>query len=257
MTHSSKLSPPSSTEADGSTRAVLRPSPRLFADAIRLGQCPSDRVFDRFLLPDLQAASQQYWTPLAVALRAAQWLGELGVRSVFDVGSGAGKFCVVAALASEASFVGVEQRARLVAAASDLAREFGVDDRVRFVHGLFDRSLSACADAYYFYNSFGENLFDVDNRLDDDVELGAERYRDDVVTAERMLREAPIGTYLLTYNGFGGVVPAGYSEVRVDRELPCVLRMWRKDEPSRRSPITVRAVAESLRESTIPTLASE
>jgi len=257
MTASSRMSEPSSTETDSGKRAIRCPSPQRVADAIRFGRCPSDRVFDRFLLPDLQAASEQYWTPMAVALRAARWLDEFGVRKVFDVGSGTGKFCVVAALASKASFVGVEQRTRLVAAASELARLFGVNDRVMFVHGLFDSSLSADADAYYFYNSFGENLFEAENRLDEDAELGAERYRHDVVTAERMLREAPSGTYLLTYNGFGGMVPASYCEVRVDRELPCVLRMWRKDEASTRPLLTVRSVAESPRESPSPRLASE
>jgi len=194
---------------------------------------------------------------MAVAVRAAQWLAELGVRRVFDVGSGAGKFCVAAALASDAYFVGVEQRARLVDAARELAQVFGVSDRVKFVHALFDSSPSPDTDAYYFYNSFGENLFEVENRLDEDVELGAARYRDDVVAAECMLREAPVGTHLLTYNGFGGMVPDSYSEVRVDRELPCVLRMWRKNQPSMRALLTVRPVAELHRESSNPTLASE
>jgi SAM-dependent methyltransferase len=205
------------------------------ANAIREGRCPSDRAFDRFLLPDLQVVSHQYWTPTAVAVRAAQWFDELGVRRVLDVGSGAGKFCVAAALASEASFVGVEQRARLVDAARELARVFDVSDRVQFVHGLFDGSASLDADAYYFFNSFGENLFEVEHRLDDDVDLGPERFRDDVVAAERMLRGAPVGTHLLTYNGFGGMVPDSYAEVRVDRELPCVLRMWRKNQPGARA----------------------
>ena len=36
------------------------------------------------------------------------------------------------------------------------------------------------------------------------------------------------GTYLLTYNGFGGAVPRTYEQVRVDRDLPNVLRMWRQ-----------------------------
>jgi SAM-dependent methyltransferase len=252
-----EMSDPPMDEADSYTRAIRRASPRLVAEAIRSGRCPSDRVFDRFLLPDLQAASPQYWTPVAVAVRAAEWLGEAGVRRVLDVGSGAGKFCIAAALAGDAYFVGIEQRARLVDAARELARTFGVGDRVQFVHGLFDGAPSPDADAYYFYNSFGENLFEVENRLDEEAELGAGRYRDDVVAAERMLRRAPIGTHLLTYNGFGGMVPDSYSEVRVDRELPCVLRMWRKDQPSARPLIEGRRGAELRRESSNPTLASE
>lgn len=256
MTSSSKLSATSGYESRDAARAVRLSSPRLVADAVRSGRCTSDRAFDRFLSPEFQAVSEQYWTPLAVATRAARWLGELGVRRVFDVGSGAGKFCVAAALACDAHFVGVEQRMRLVAEARELARAFGVSDRVRFVSGRFDR-LSPSADAYYFYNSFGENLFDAENRLDEDVELNAGRYRDDVMAAERMLREAPTGTYLLTYNGFGGMVPDSYSEVRVDRELPCVLRMWRKSAGSPRRPFTSASGAGSHRELSNPMPASE
>jgi SAM-dependent methyltransferase len=256
MNNTSEPSETSGNENLNGTRVIRLSSPRLLADAVRSGRRASDHAFDRFLLPEFQAASQQYWTPLAVAKRAAQWLAELGVRRVFDVGSGAGKFCVAAALACDAQFVGVEQRPRLVAAARELALVFGVSDRVKFVHGRFDR-LSPSTDAYYFYNSFGENLFDAENRLDEDVELSAGRYRDDVVAAERMLREAPTGTHLLTYNGFGGMVPDSYSEVRVDRELPCVLRMWRKEDMRQRSLFTVTPAAESLRESSSPMLASE
>ena len=190
--------------------------------------CPPNRVFDRFLPADLEAVSYQYWTPLVTAIRAAEWLDELNIRRVFDVGSGAGKFCVAAALAGRAHFVGIEQRARLVTAARELARTFDVADRVEFVHGNFDERFAPDADAYYFYNSFGENLFDADNCLDADVELSEDRYLADIAAAERLLRDAPIGTYLLTYNGFGGEVPESYSEVRVDRELPCVLCLWKK-----------------------------
>ena len=53
----------------------------------------------------------------------------------------------------------------------------------------------------------------------------------DVASAEVLLDDLPKDTYLITYNGFGGQVPDSFREVRVDRELPSVLRMWRKAEP--------------------------
>lgn len=204
------------------------PAASQVAHALQMRSCPSDRVFDRFLPQDIQAVSRQYWTPLVVAVRAAEWLDELDVRTVVDIGSGAGKFCVAAALAGEVRFTGVEQRPRLVAAARALARVFNVDDRVRFVPGTFGVGQVPVADAYYLYNPFGENLFGPQEQLDADVELSDERYHRDIDAVERMLTEAELGTCLLTYNGFGGEIPASYTEVRVDREMPNVLRMWRK-----------------------------
>src|SRR5690606_18359090 len=113
-------------------------------------------------------------------------------------------------------------------AARQLASDLEVDRQVTFIQGTL--SHLPRADAYYMYNPFGENLFGWDGQIDSDVELSEERYRRDVATSERLLAAAPLGTYLLTYNGFGGEVPRSYKEVCVDRELPNVLRMWRKQE---------------------------
>lgn len=205
------------------------PSAERIASALRMGRCPSDRLFDRFLPEELRRVSGRYWTPLVVAARAARWFEELGVRTVVDIGSGAGKFCVAAALAGHAHYFGIEQRPRLVAAAQELARIYAVDERVRFAQAAFGVTATPRADAYYLYNPFGENLFGPPDHLDEEVELGDDRYRRDTAAMLRLLRDAPEGTFVLTYNGFGGRVPPSYREVRVDRAMPNVLRMWQKE----------------------------
>jgi hypothetical protein len=179
--------------------------------------------------------SDQHWTPVAVALRVAEWLEGAGARSVVDLGSGAGKFCVAAALACRCAFIGIEQRPRLVEVARSLARRFGVNDRVRFVAGTLGRCAIPVADAYYLFNPFGENLLEPREHLSDDVELGPDRYDNDVVAMERFFECAPAGTWVVKYNGFGGQMPLSYERVLVDRAFPNVLRMWRKrrsDSPS-------------------------
>ncbi len=205
------------------------PSAALIAKAIRSGICPSDRIFDRFLPYDLRLVSQEHWTPLVVALRVAEWLNLVGIRDVVDLGSGAGKFCVAAAIRSQCSFSGVEQRPRFVEAARALAHAFGVDDRVRFSTGALSRETIPTADAYYLFNPFEENLFGSDEHLGEDVELSPERYQRDIAFVKRFFEEeAPVGTYVIEYNGFGGRMPPSYETVLVDREMPNVLRMWRK-----------------------------
>lgn len=167
--------------------------------------------------------------------RASQWIDEFKIRSVVDIGSGAGKFCTAAALSSKANYLGLEQRSRLVGVARELASVLEVDRQVTFIQGVLSHLPSA--DAYYMYNPFGENLFGHEGRIDGDVELSEARYRHDVAASEKLLAAAPLGTYLLTYNGFGGEVPSAYREVRVDRELPNVLRMWKKGSPQGRRDI--------------------
>jgi SAM-dependent methyltransferase len=200
------------------------------ADALRKKLRPPDRIFDQFLPPELRAVSSQFWTTIDVAVRAAEWIGECGASSVADVGSGVGKFCVVAALASGAHFVGIEQRSRLVEVGRGLAELFEVADRVTFVHGAASVDLMPKADLYYLYNPFGENLFPREQHLDEDVELSVARFRRDTAAFCEILECAPIGTHVLTYNGLGVRMPKGYRTVRVDRELPNVLRLWAKSE---------------------------
>lgn len=192
---------------------------------MRERQSVSDRTFDRFLPRELREVSSQYWTPLHVIERVAAWLHEFDIQSVVDVGSGAGKFCVASALYGNANYIGIEHRAHLVDAARDLSRAFGLDERVQFMHAVFGESRFPIAGAYYFYNPFGENLFEPDGRLDAEVELGDDRFLRDVILAEEVLRRLPLGTYVVTYNGFGGRIPAGYVEVRCDRTLPNMLRL--------------------------------
>jgi predicted RNA methylase len=185
-------------------------------------------MFDYYLPQALRRVSTIHWTPLAAAVRAAQWIEELGIRSVVDVGAGAGKFCVIGALASGAEFQGIEQRAALVEAARALAERFGVSARVRVECGLLNLHAVPSADAYYLYNPFGENLLPREEQIDLDVELSARRFQREVRRFEALLQALPRGRYVLTYNGFGGRVPKSYEELRVDDTLPSVLRLWQK-----------------------------
>ena len=202
--------------------------PRQIGDALRAGQGVDDEAFDQFITHEDRRVSSEYWTPVVVATRAAQWLEYFGARSVVDIGSGVGKFCVAAALGSDCRFTGIEHRVRLVTAACALARTFEVDDRVTFLESTVIDAGWPKADAYYLYNPFGENLCRHEYQLDRDVELGIDRYKREISAAERFIEHAPRGTFLLTYNGFGGRVADSYEEVAVDRELPYELRMWRK-----------------------------
>lgn len=197
-------------------------------DALRDGIVPPDLSFDSFMPRELRRVSYVHWTPLVVALRVAQLLDAHGVRHLVDIGSGAGKFGVAAALAGHFRVTGIEQRPRLVAFASHLAQRFDVAERVAFVEHVFPRDAAPVADAYYLYNPFGENLFSALSWIDDGVELSEERFARDVASVEGFLAGLAPGTLVVTYNGFGGTMPASYEAVQVDRDLPSELELWRQ-----------------------------
>ena len=194
-----------------------REAARRVAQALRADACPDDTAFDRFLPQDLRDVSEQYWTPLRVVKRAAEWLADLRIQSVLDIGSGAGKFCVAGALLTDARFVGLEHRRSLLESAHELAKVFGVSRRVTFVHGALGAVATPRAEAYYLYNPFGDYWFDSSREREEDV-----------AAVEGLIRLSPIGTTVLTYNSFGGRMPACCDLLHREWALPGALRLWRK-----------------------------
>lgn len=175
-----------------------------------------------------------YWTPLAAAKRAAEWLDDLGIRTVVDIGSGVGKFCVAGALLGKCRFIGLEQYASLVTSARELVDLFDLNDRVSFVAGTLGVVPTPVGEAYYFFNPFGDYWFGSDDFSQASADFTHSGHADAVAAAEELLRFVPVGTCVLTYNGFGGRVPAGYELIRVDWELRGVLRLWRKQRDTAR-----------------------
>jgi hypothetical protein len=229
--------------ATSSGSSSVEPLPEPVAQALRSGICPPDVAFDHFLPEPLRALSDQHWTPLCVALQAAAWLDELQVRTVIDIGSGAGKFCVAAALSGRCHFTGLEHRPGLVQAARALARTFGIEERACFIQGALGEVRVPVVDAYYLYNPFEENSSEYAGRIDEAVELSEARQARDLLAVRELLLGARVGTYVLVYNGFGGKLPDVYREVKSEHDLPNVLRLWRKARPSAsRRPSGVRAL---------------
>ncbi|MEZ4393786.1 MAG: hypothetical protein R3A48_22165 [Polyangiales bacterium] len=205
-------------------------TPREIAEALAEGRPVPEPDFDRYLPARLRLISARHWTPVRVAAFGARWLEARGARTVVDVGSGAGKFCVAGALASGCAFAGIEQRESLVDVAQGLARLYRLSERVTFTREVYDGALPA-ADAYYLFNPFGENILDAPEHIDHDVELSDHRYLRDLASMERAMREAPVGTHFLMFNGFGGAIPDTYDEVRPAADTPDLLSLWQKVRP--------------------------
>lgn len=207
---------------------------REVAASVRAGRPLANAAFDHVLPPELRKVSADYWTPLPVIRRVAAWLRAERVRSVVDIGSGAGKFCVATALLAPCRIVGLEERPSLVAAARTLAQRFEVDDRVRFLTGAFGDAPTPAADAYYVFNPFGEYRFGTARDAEDGVTFTEQRYASDVDALRRLFLRAPAGTLVVTYNGFGADMPASYEPLRVDVSFRGALRLWKKRAPSTR-----------------------
>lgn len=185
-----------------------------------------DDDFDALLPEHPRDRSCQYWTPMEVARLAARRLSEHGARNVLDVGSGPGKFCLVGAMQRpEVRFWGVEQRPDLVALANELARKWAVRN-AHFAVGDATRFAWECYDGFYFFNPFGENLFDGNERYDAAVELSRARFAADLLRVEQQLTRAPLGSVVVTYHGLGGPIPSSYDLMDDDVAGSDRVRTW-------------------------------
>jgi SAM-dependent methyltransferase len=187
-----------------------------------------DESFDALYPPETQRRSYRFWTPVSVAKRAAALLHDAGARRVLDVGSGVGKFALVAAATQPELFVaGVEQRAPLVSVARATRKALGLEN-VRFLHGDATDAAWSEFDGFYFYNSFAENLFDPCDRIDDRADLSFARFARDVLRTLRLLREIRVGSVLATFYGASARIPTSFELRHAEQAQSGWLRLWVK-----------------------------
>lgn len=204
------------------------PADAAFSARLLAGADVSDAEIDALFPAKWRRVSDDYWTPVAVASLAAEWLTETGIRRVADVGSGVGKFCVVGALRTDAELVGIEERRELVQVARAVAIRLGVADRARFVHARATLNELLDFRALYLFNPFGENLRAAPRRLDQAIALGESRYREDVELMEQVFRTLAPASRVVTYHGFGGQFPRSFRKVRERALGEDVLQLWVK-----------------------------
>lgn len=187
----------------------------------------SDHEFDSAFEDRIRELSQQHWTPVRVAARAATLLTQAGATRILDVGSGVGKFCIVGALTTNAEFVGVERRGRLVTIARSTATRFGAS-RATFIHDDVDSFSFEGFDGVYLYNPFYEQIAQHLAPIDYTIERSPLAYRHFVRTTTTKLATLSPPVALVTFNGFGGNVPPEYDFLGDEPAGNDQLELWVK-----------------------------
>lgn len=200
---------------------------RALRDALARRTAVSDEELDQVFPDELRERSDLHWTPVAVAMRAAELLAPVPSLRVLDVGAGVGKMCLVGALVTGAMWWGIEQDPVLVAAANHAAWALDIADRTRFVHGDGSRLAWDEFDAFYFYNPFGTLM--LAPHASPFVRYAT--IRNTLLRVEQRLASTREGTRVVTYYGFGGRLPAGYALISREPAGGDVLELWIRDAP--------------------------
>jgi SAM-dependent methyltransferase len=208
----------------------------------------ADVAFDGVYPDWVRRHSRRHWTPTEVAQRAAELLVTDDSTRVLDVGSGAGKFCIIGALTTRGVFSGIEQRPALVEVARAAANHYGAR-RTNFIHGDITSIDWREFNAFYLFNPFSEDGGSAFEAIDQTIAFSpAQRERYIRFTRVR-LEGAPAGTRVATYHGYGGPMPTGFRRIRCEPKGSDFVELWVK-EP------TVLWVPPSSRAGQTSTLAS-
>jgi SAM-dependent methyltransferase len=211
-------------EADGNLFAVF--------DKVRRRSDVADVEFDVIYPQWVRKLSEHHWTPLDVCVRAAELLAADGRSTILDVGSGAGKFCLIGAACTDASFVGVEQRPRLVELSRQLSRRAGLRN-TEFIHGNVMSLDWGQFDGFYLFNPFYEHIVNIQPRIDGPIVVSPHLFTNYVVATCVKLFAAKPGARVVSYHGFGGPMPRGFRRILREPAGSEYLELWEKNpEPA-------------------------
>jgi SAM-dependent methyltransferase len=201
-------------------------------DALVQRAAVSDAELDQVFPEELRERSHLHWTPVAIAIRAAELLAPTPSLRVLDVGAGVGKVCLVGALVTGAMWWGIEQDPALVAAANHAAWALDIDRRTRFVHGDGSRLEWDEFDAFYFYNPFSTLM--LAPHASPFVRYAT--IQNTLRRVEQRLASMREGTRVVTYYGFGGKLPPGYALISREPAGGDALELWIRDAPPAEPP---------------------
>jgi SAM-dependent methyltransferase len=204
----------------------------LVFDKIRRRSEVADVEFDAIYPEWIRRLSEHHWTPLDVCVRAAELLVDGDRSTILDIGSGAGKFCLIGAACTGARFVGVEQRPRLVGISHQIARRAGLGN-ANFIHGNAMSLDWGRFDGFYLFNPFYEHIVDDLPRIDGPSVVSPHLFTNYVVTTCVKLFAAKRGARVVSYHGFGGPMPRGFRRILREPAGSEYLELWEKEaEPA-------------------------
>ena len=186
-----------------------------------------DRIFDWILPTTIQQASKKHWTSIKAIKEIAIFLKDCDQDAKFlDIGSGCGKVCLLLSLISKMHFYGIEQRQELYAIAEEIKLRHGLTN----VHFTLGNMLSmdwSLYDIYYLYNPFQEHITNAKGmRIDDNLTFDSQLHAKYTAEVFEQLSTAKVGKKLITYHGYGGVMPDNWRLIRKKPVGTGILCLW-------------------------------
>lgn len=185
----------------------------------------TDEAFNAMYPRNIGRIAEKHFTPVAVAKTASEFLVTSADTKVLDIGSGAGKFCMVGAMHTAGHFTGIEQRTALVELSKRLSGAYALRN-ISFIIGNVTSVRFSDFNAFYIYNSFYENI-DVRDSIDNSVVVNPPLYNAYLNYTLEQLSSLARGTRLATYYTTDAIVPSSFE--LVNKLYEGKLNFWIKE----------------------------
>ncbi len=193
---------------------------------IEKGISIEDDEFDEIYPEDIRPMAFTHFTPVDMAIKAAKFLVQKPRTRVLDIGSGAGKFCMIGSVCTDGHFTGVEQRDNLHEMAKRIYQKYQLKN-INFINANINQIDFSDYDAFYFFNPFYENIIQFE-KIDDAVEVETNLYAEYSNYVKNQLDQMPVGTRLVTFYSAYDEVPKSYQLIsNSDRQK---ISMWKKQD---------------------------
>lgn len=156
-----------------------------------------DEEFDTIFPEDVREHSNRHFTSVFIAQQASAFLTEEGAKKILDIGSGTGKFCLVASATTKSNFTGVEHRAYQVEIGNECARRYGLSNCNFIADTILNIDFKEY-DAFYIFNPFLEAK-DPTAQMDQAVKVGLNEYETFSNYVYQQFDSLKIGTRIASY----------------------------------------------------------
>lgn len=171
-----------------------------------------DEEFDTIFPEDVREHSNRHFTSVFIAQQASAFLTEEGAKNILDIGSGTGKFCLVASATTKSNFTGVEHRAYQVEIGNECARRYGLSNCNFIADTILNIDFKEY-DAFYIFNPFLEAK-DPTAQMDQAVKVGLNEYETFSNYVYQQFDSLKIGTRIASYWTSKTQFPPSYELVK-------------------------------------------
>ena len=203
--------------------------PVQFLESLTSGGAAYDFEFDEILPSRFREISDIHWTPIEVARKIAFVLRDQPRARFMDVGSGAGKLCLLLALMTDLNIYGIEQREELVKVSRKIC-DANAPGRINIIHGNMISLDWDQYDIFYFYNPFQEHMSgreDVD-LIDYKINFNKKVYFKYVEIVFQQLELLRPKQKVITFHGYGGGQPPSLRLLESFKIGHGTLNIWEK-----------------------------